>query len=557
MVELQDNVEQIGQTISGQSFSAQSGFCTTSPSRRRAAVIMLVGGYVSLGVTIVQGLVLVPLYLHYIGARVYGAWLGSGGILGWLSILEFGIASVMIQRMAGAYGKGDMKSVSGYFSIGLLSQMGLMVLLVVCAIGLSFFVPGWMGLTSSESTQLAVCFVLAAFSTGFNILNNGVSGLAQALQVALVINITSTIAGILGLAATLILLLSGYGLWSLPVGLLVRNGTLLIANAIHSGLLLRTRVRFPMHIDRRLLNEFMSLSPFMFAGSLSNSIVGQSEPALIAMLIRPELATVFVLTRRAADVIKMILDRITGAVYPGFAHLFGEGNREQAYGILKQIMGIYTVSATVMFSLYLALNRSFIGLWVGEKQFGGHWLTFLIAVSLFLSIRNNLLTYLYGATGEIAKSTMMIVLESLIRLALMLMLLWQLGLLGLPVAMLLTGIPMNKVIAHFMTIKIGLSSSKGHVLSRLLPNPIYAILLALGLLIGILFQLKNWLHLVAMGLGSLAFCVIVLVVADSLIRSYYNHLMNRFLSIVRSTAVAQPIKFGAKNDQGWSEGEQE
>jgi hypothetical protein len=42
----------------------------------------MLGGYLNIGIITAQGLLLVPLYLEYIGTELYGAWLGSGDILG-------------------------------------------------------------------------------------------------------------------------------------------------------------------------------------------------------------------------------------------------------------------------------------------------------------------------------------------------------------------------------------------------------------------------------------------------------------------------------------------
>jgi O-antigen/teichoic acid export membrane protein len=44
--------------------------------------VQAVGGYLNTTILIVQGLLLVPLYLRFLGPHDYGLWLASGGCSG-------------------------------------------------------------------------------------------------------------------------------------------------------------------------------------------------------------------------------------------------------------------------------------------------------------------------------------------------------------------------------------------------------------------------------------------------------------------------------------------
>ena len=76
-------------------------------SRRRAAKINLILGYGRYTVGIFNQLVLVPLYLRFIGIAVYGSWLASGNVVALLSVLDIGFNLIVTQRLATAFGAGD------------------------------------------------------------------------------------------------------------------------------------------------------------------------------------------------------------------------------------------------------------------------------------------------------------------------------------------------------------------------------------------------------------------------------------------------------------------
>lgn len=71
-------------------------------NKRLAAFANLVHGITTLGISIVVGLVMVPIYLRFFNAGVYGAWLASGGLIAMLALVESGLSTVVTQRLAAA-----------------------------------------------------------------------------------------------------------------------------------------------------------------------------------------------------------------------------------------------------------------------------------------------------------------------------------------------------------------------------------------------------------------------------------------------------------------------
>ena len=65
-----------------------------NPSRTKSTKILAIGSYSILVVDIIQGLALVPLYISFLGERLYGFWLASGGIIAILGFLDLGISNI-------------------------------------------------------------------------------------------------------------------------------------------------------------------------------------------------------------------------------------------------------------------------------------------------------------------------------------------------------------------------------------------------------------------------------------------------------------------------------
>ena len=64
-----------------------SGRTAAGPGRRRVALLILASSSLTTAIASLQALVLVPLYLDAIGARMYGAWAATGDVLLWMNSL--------------------------------------------------------------------------------------------------------------------------------------------------------------------------------------------------------------------------------------------------------------------------------------------------------------------------------------------------------------------------------------------------------------------------------------------------------------------------------------
>lgn len=395
---------------------------------------MLVGGYANLLLLVVQGLVLVPLYLRFLGADTYGAWMASGDLLGWLAVLDMGIAGISTQRMAAAHGRGEPRTVGDYFGTGVVVQLLLAGALMLLALAGAPWVPGWLGVKGAAAGELSACFAVAGVATGLGLLATVLSGLATSTQRMVFVNLATFAAGLAGIGITLALLVAGKGLWALALGMLVRSGSLAIAVGAHALFVLHRDLRTRARVRWEVAREFFSLSGVVLLTMVGNAAVGRSDAMLVALIFGPVAVTPYMLTRRAADLLAMFLARIGGAVYPGFAHLVGSGDHARAARVLGQVARVYFAAAVPTGALYLALNRTFVELWVGQGQYAGQLVTVLVGLNVLVVGWGALILYLLGATGSLRASGLGIFAEAVVRVGLAISLLVTWGVPGLPLA---------------------------------------------------------------------------------------------------------------------------
>jgi O-antigen/teichoic acid export membrane protein len=487
-----------------------------SISRRRAALATLAGSATNILIVSIQAIVLIPLYLNAIGPRLYGAWLGSGDFLLWMQALDLGLPNLMIQRIGAAHGRGDPRSVAEYFATGMLVLAVVASAILLIALALSFPLPGWMGLVGEEARVLRSCFIVGSIASALTMWMNSVVGFSRGTQNTTFMNVVGVLSSLAGFGASLGLVLMGWGLWAVALGLVARAGVTFIGGVIFTVATLRGDMAQFFRVQGSILREFLVISPATALGGISYAVMNQSDAALVAIFLRPELAVILTLTRKALDVARGLVDMIAFATYGGFAHLVTSEQRQRTLQVHAEITSLRLSSAVAMASAYMAVNASLLAVWAGSAQYGGALLTVLMAVQFVVVGGSFLVNYLYRATGRVMQGSLALLLESIVRVPLMIGLLLWLGLPGVPLAGIVTA-SVFWIVAYRWTLREVSSFSD--------PVPRFsswlwvaqAAIFGIGVLVCVYVQWASWVYVLVTGS--------VIAVAGGIILLYLDPLL--------------------------------
>jgi O-antigen/teichoic acid export membrane protein len=321
------------------------------------------------------------------------------------------------------------------------------------------------------------------------------------------------VSAIAGFFVSIISIFSGLGLWSIILGLLSRAFISLFGSLFFVIYIVKDFVRPHLKISKFIFFEFAKVAPASSLGGISYAIMNQSETALVAIFIRPEVAAVLNLTRKAADVGRSFIDTIGYASYGGFAHLVGSKQRSNIFKVYTEIQSFQISASIAIAAAYMAVNQSLVEVWVGKNQYGGNILTILMALQIVLNTRSTLNNSLYRATGSIITGSIAQFLECLLRVPLIIGFILWFGLAGVPTASIITSI-FSSYMLYKMTIKefqateIKLNNTSNSIFFARLLIFIFGVLSCLAL------YEPNWLFVVSVGSLFFLFSFLFLVFID-------------------------------------------
>jgi O-antigen/teichoic acid export membrane protein len=371
-------------------------------SRKTTTINNLVFYNVAVIISFINGIVIVPIYLKFIDIDLLGAWLATGSILVWLSIIDPGIGTVLQQRVAFSYGNSNIKNLSYTISSGII--ISLVVSLIVLLVGLiiSDYIPSILDISPNEidTNELILAFKLAILGSFFTLFSYSFVNINRGLQDSTINHIVISSSQILSIIINIFLLFKGYGLVSIGYAQLVRGFGALAGNSIY--LFVRIyKYKIPIIFDFKYFLSFSKIFTYTFISKTASTVANNIDLILIARYINPETVTMFEITRRPLKILNSFVSRPALAFLPTISHLAGNQNLGKLKPITQRFFFLFLFLVYPLIFGFIIFNKSLIPLWVGDDIYIGNMLNSLICLSFLIISFNYSISSFTFALGNI------------------------------------------------------------------------------------------------------------------------------------------------------------
>jgi len=391
-------------------------------SRTKSAAVQFSGAMVLMVLSAVQGLILVPLYLYYIGGYLYGAWLAIAGSVILFGLADMGISSLVVQQSAVFHSRADYCSLAKL--VGTMHVVNALSIVIILILGFCFipFIPQWLNVSSQYHHLLVMVAWLTVLDLVLMLLVNVSGAVLLGIQNPLPHMFASIIGTLISIIAIYLLLSLGFGVLALSVGALAKPLIVLPANMFNLNLFLSrnnvtSKVRFEYKMFKNLISKSLWLGPSKIAETLSDQV----DNIIIARVLGVGFVTVLAVTKKVAELSVQVVGRVSASLLSGLSHLHGSGQEETQKQVIKTLLTVVVYAGGIALGGYLVFNESFVSMWIGSQYYGGNLLTCWIFIYCALKLLRISLYNIVFSVGEIslsAKSTVTEVsLQALLGLA--------------------------------------------------------------------------------------------------------------------------------------------
>lgn len=402
--------------------------------RGRAGMTNLFFSYLLQGVGFIQGFVMIPLYIHYLGVALYGYWIATIGIINSLSFMDLGLAQPIGQRIASSMGRGDTEEASRYFWVGLSLFCGIGVLAWMAGWAASFWIPGMLKIPPTFAGAIIAAFLLAALALVLKIVNDFLRGFGMAILRPGLPVAALAMGQLLGLGVSLFLLINGFGVIGVSIGLVATEVFCLVMTGLYFA---RLHARQPMFHALPACGHYRSVlgfTPHVFVSQVSFRITQQIDATVVTFFLGPSAAVIYAVHKKLAEFLGRLMYSIWGSALLPLSHLAGEKGASGIRDVTLTIFAAIFSLLVVLYACYIVVDRPFVSWWISPASLAPLWLVVAIALARLADNALNVSAELHMAMGEINFMAHYLTFSSLLSLGLFAFLPRIFGMVGVPLA---------------------------------------------------------------------------------------------------------------------------
>lgn len=419
--------------------------------------------YAAQFITMGVGILLTPFILHQLGPSQYGLWVLVGSLVGYGSLLEFGIAGAVTKYVAEHRALGQAERADGLVATALALYAGLCLL----GIGLSvlaaalvvqiFHIPPnqqttaqWLVLVAGCGMAITLpCTLPTAILRGFH-----------RFDLANLINIAGTLISATG---TVIVLRSGHGvvtmtLVTIVVTLVMQGPAIWLVRHAAPELRLGWRA-----ISRERLRTVASFSSSLFVVNVAGQLNSKTDEIVIASFLPVAAVTPYALARRLSETATLLTQQFVKVLMPLASELSALEDRER-------LRSMYIVSTRLALAAFvpvgatlIVLAQPLLTLWVGAAYADTTSLVLILTVAGLIDVSQWPAGYVLTGMARHRPLAISAICTGLANLVLSLILVQRFGVVGvavgtlipvaletflfvMPYAARLTGVPMGRAV---------------------------------------------------------------------------------------------------------------
>jgi O-antigen/teichoic acid export membrane protein len=357
---------------------------------------------IAYGITILTGLVAVPITVNYLGHERYGVWVTLSSLLTWLAMLDLGLAgNALVNALAEADGKDDRDLGRELIATAFwaLAAIGTVILLISAAAATFVSWRTVFNVSAAVSErELALASGLGLAFLALGLPANAAQAVFSGYQEGYWSSFLGAGSSFASLAALVLVARSEGGLPSLVLALSGARLVVVVAGSVVLFGLLRPWLRpSPKAATRRAVRRLLSLGgPYLIA-QLAGIGLFQSQPMIITRILGPEAVGVFSVAQRVLTLPLVAVQLLTVPLMPAYGEARARGEWTWIMATLRRS----TLQASALgIGLTVPLvvsSRWIIGAWVGPGLIPDSSLvTSLAAYTVIAAIVTPFSVMLYG-----------------------------------------------------------------------------------------------------------------------------------------------------------------
>ncbi len=318
--------------------------------------------------SVITSVVAYPVYLHFLGAELYGLWAILSVLIYFGSIGNFGIDEALIKYVSEKYQQGKIEDAVRYISTGMnLLIVNGIILCAACSLLGNFF-ASILNLQSADIVRFHALFhyvvILSIFILVVNYVNAILKGLGRFDQASYI----QLVGRFIGLIMAVLFFINGYKIWGIYMGQALSFLSILILSSIF--IIKRIGLYYkPFAYEKRYLVKLLKFGGTMTVSKILSMLLEPFIKIVIARYIGLAQVAYFEVANKVVLQIRSLFERGISALMPEVSRLaamVGE-SRTKITNVMKSVNRTNCLVSVFVFLFLIILSEPLLKLWLASE----------------------------------------------------------------------------------------------------------------------------------------------------------------------------------------------
>ncbi|WP_375177131.1 lipopolysaccharide biosynthesis protein [Marinobacter mobilis] len=316
-------------------------------------------------VSIVAGLIMMPLMIRLLGEDLYGIWIVIGSIIGSLYLFDIGMASSVTRFISFALSRNDQQQATKVVSTA-FAIYSCLALIVFTASVIIAFLSGYIVENPDNTRLVQMLIIIVGMNVAVEFPFKSFAGIAGYHLRQDLMSYSRIIFKVLSAALTAYLLFAGYQLIAVA---LVQLTSSLLSNLVfrYIAYYLEPELKVRLSsVDRPTFKEVFGFSSWSFVIDFTRLLKERGDVWMVAAFTSPALLTVYYVGARLVEYSNQLLYKAFGFTLPLYTEAIArEDDRELKRKVRLFLRLNAMVSGLVLIGAFL-FGRDVIRIWMGD-----------------------------------------------------------------------------------------------------------------------------------------------------------------------------------------------
>ncbi len=347
--------------------------------------------YINMAIGSIIPMIYTPIMLRLLGQAEYGTYSLANSVMGYISLLNFGLGSTMARYITKYRAEDDRdgeKRIIGLFMV-IFMVIALIIFIVGIVVGLNVDVFYGKTLTADEISTMKLLVILLTFNTAFFLPSSVFISVTIAHEKYIfnrVMNICTTTALP---CVNLVILFMGFKSVGLVVGSTLVNAVVNLLYIIYSYKKLDIMPSFK-NMPFNILKEIMVFSFFIFLGQIVDTLYWTTDKVIIGAAMGTVAVAVYNVGATFNTYVTQISTTISGVLVPKITTMVTKNaTKEQLSELFIRVGRLQFIVVSFIVAAFITFGQQFIMLWVGDGYSEAYPVALMVMLPLTVPLIQN------------------------------------------------------------------------------------------------------------------------------------------------------------------------